>query len=82
MQPDQRWVGRTCLAFGRSVKNRSWPARVAMSRLALPGAGILARAVSSNGFLASTPSLAALLWVAHVLVLRPVPRFGGLILDS
>lgn len=39
-------------------------------------------AVSSNEFLAATLSLAASLRVAHILALRRLPLFDGLILDS
>ncbi len=45
-------------------------------------ADILAAAVSSNEFLAATLSLAASLRVAHILALRRLPLFDGLILDS
>jgi Flp pilus assembly protein TadD len=45
-------------------------------------AAILAAAVSSNEFLAATLSLAASLRVAHILALRRLPLFDGLILDS
>lgn len=45
-------------------------------------AGTLTRAVSSPWFLAATLTLAAVLRVGHVLALRPLPLFDGLILDS
>ncbi len=45
-------------------------------------ADILAGAVSSNEFLVATLSLAASLRVAHILALRRLPLFDGLILDS
>ncbi len=53
-----------------------------MNRSTPPGSSILARAVSSNEFLAATLSLAASLRVVHILDLRRLPLFDGLIIDS
>ena len=53
-----------------------------MNRSIQSTARILAAAVSSNEFLVATLSLAASLRVAHILALRRLPLFDGLILDS
>ncbi len=57
-------------------------ARPIIDRSSRSIAGILAAAVSSNEFLAATLSLAASLRVAHILALRRLPLFDGLIIDS
>jgi 4-amino-4-deoxy-L-arabinose transferase-like glycosyltransferase len=53
-----------------------------MKPSAIPGPGLMARAVSSNAFLAAVLGLAAILRVAHILALRHLPLFDWLILDS
>jgi 4-amino-4-deoxy-L-arabinose transferase-like glycosyltransferase len=53
-----------------------------MNRFNQSTAAILKRVISSNEFLAATLSLAASLRVAHILALRHLPLFDGLILDS
>ena len=47
-----------------------------------PRDGAFARALSSNAFLLATLALAAALRAAHILALRHLPIFDGLILDS
>jgi tetratricopeptide (TPR) repeat protein len=56
--------------------------RPMLNRFGQSTAGILARVVSSSEFLAATLSLAASLRVAHILALRRLPLFDGLIIDS
>ncbi len=58
------------------------PPRPKMNRFSQLTAGALAHAVSSNEFLAATLSLAVSLRVAHILALRRLPLFDGLIIDS
>ncbi len=62
--------------------DEAWSPRPKMSRFSHLTPVALARAISSNEFLTATLSLAASLRVAHILALRRLPLFDGLIIDS